>query len=55
MSNKGVTVLDSLKLAEELLEVIKKRHKQHQMEKEINSPPKWLLGRETLYKPEEDN
>jgi hypothetical protein len=55
MTKKDVTALESLKLADELLETFKKYQKQHKIEKEINSPPKWLLGRETLYNPKEDN
>jgi len=51
MSRKDLTVLESLKLAEDLLESTKKHQKYQKIEKEVKSPPKWLLGRETLYKP----
>ena len=55
MSRKDLTVLESLKLAEDLLEATKKHQKYQKIEKEVNSPPKWLLGRETLYQPIEDS
>ena len=55
MSRKDLTVLESLKLAEDLLEVTKKHQKYQKIEKEVNRPPKWLLGRETLYQPIEDS
>ena len=51
MSRKDLRVLESLKLAEDLLESTKKHQKYQKIEKEVKSPPKWLLGRETLYKP----
>ena len=55
MSRKDLTKLESLKLAEDLLEVTKKYQKYQKIEKEVNRPPKWLLGRETLYQPIEDS
>ena len=58
MSNKDLKVLESLKLAEDLLEAIKKDQKvskNKKKSKKINNPPKWLLGKEILFKPEEDS
>lgn len=55
MSNKLVKSLESLKLEEVILAENKENKKQIQIKKEINNYPKWLLGRETLYSPKEDN
>ena len=55
MSKKLVKSLKSLTLEEVILAFNKKNQKQHQIKKEINDYPKWLLGRETLYSPKEDN
>ena len=49
MSKKNYSVLESLDLAEKLLEEIKKYKTEHQPKVKSNRPPKWLLGRETLY------
>ena len=50
MSTSKPTVLESLKLAETLLGEVKK---QQQISQKKIDPPKWLLGRETLFKPQE--
>ena len=51
MSKIKPTVLESFKLAEQLLEEIK-QHKTKNQPKERNyQPPKWLLGNETWYSP----
>ena len=51
MSKTKPTVLESLKLAEQLLKEIK-QHKTTNQPKEKNyQPPKWLLGNETWYSP----
>ena len=51
MSKNKPTVLESFKLAEQLLEEIK-QHKTKNKPKERNyQPPKWLLGNETWYSP----
>ena len=51
MSTSKPTVLESLKLAEQLLQEIK-QHKTTNQPKEKNyHPPKWLMGNETLYSP----
>ena len=55
MSKKLVKSLESLKLEEVILAANKKNKEQLQIKKEINNYPKWLLGRETLYSPKEDN
>ena len=53
MSKKDVTVLQSIKLAADLKEEAEQSQKQQQIEKKYN-PPKWLLGRETLFKLDEE-
>ena len=51
MSTSKPTVLESLQLAEQLLQEIK-QHKTTNQQKEKNyHPPKWLMGNETLYFP----
>ncbi|MBT4434813.1 hypothetical protein HOD02_00715 [bacterium] len=51
MSTPKPTVLESLQLAEELLEEIK-QHKTTNQSKEKNyRPPKWLMGNEIWYSP----
>ena len=53
MSKTKPTVLESFKLAEQLLEEIKKHKTENQPKVKSYRPPKWLLGRETLYSPKE--
>ena len=53
MSKIKPTVLESFKLAEQLLEEIKKHKTENQPKVKSYQPPKWLLGRETLYSPKE--
>ena len=53
MSKKNPTVLESFKLAETLLGEIKSQQAKSHPKKEEKKPPKWLLGRETLYRPKE--
>ena len=51
MSTPKSTVLESLQLAEKLLQEIK-QHKTTNQPKEIKyNPPKWLLGNEIWYSP----
>ena len=51
MSTPKPTVLESLQLAEQLLQEIK-QHKTTNQEKEKNyHPPKWLMGNEIWYSP----
>ena len=50
MSTSKPTVLESLQLAETLLGELKK---QQQISQKKIDHPKWLLGRETLFKPKE--
>ena len=51
MSTSKPTVLESLKLAEQLLKEIK-QHKTTNQPKEIKyQPPKWLMGNEIWYSP----
>ena len=51
MSKTHPTVLESFKLAEQLLEEIK-QHKTINQPKEKNyHPPKWLIGNEIWYSP----
>ena len=51
MSTSKSTVLESLQLAEQLLEKIK-QHKTTNQSKEKNyHPPKWLMGNEIWYSP----
>jgi hypothetical protein len=51
MSKKNPTVLESFKLAEQLLEEIKLHKTQNQPQSKVYHIPKWLLGRETLFSP----
>ena len=51
MSKKNPTVLESFKLAEQLLEEIKLHETQNQPQAKVYQIPKWLLGRERLYVP----
>ena len=53
MSKKNYSVLESLDLAEKLLAEIKKHKTENQPKVKSYRPPKWLLGRETLYSPKE--
>ena len=51
MSTSKPTVLESLHLAEKLLQEIK-QHKTTNQPKEIKyNPPKWLMGNEIWYSP----
>ena len=51
MSTSKPTVLESLQLAEKLLQEIK-QHKKTNQSKEIKyHPPKWLMGNEIWYSP----
>ena len=51
MSTPKPTVLESLKLAEQLLQEIK-QHKTPNHPKKIKyNPPKWLMGNEIWYSP----
>ena len=51
MSTPKPTVLESLQLAEQLLQEFK-QHKTTNQPKEIKShPPKWLMGNEIWYSP----
>ena len=51
MSTSKPTVLESLQLAEQLLQEIK-QHKAINQSKEKNyHPPKWLMGNEIWYSP----
>ena len=51
MSTSKPTVLESLQLAEQLLQEIK-QHKTNNQQKEKNyHPPKWLMGNEIWYSP----
>ena len=51
MSTPKPTVLESLQLAEQLLQEIK-QHKTTNQHKEIKyNPPKWLMGNEIWYSP----
>ena len=52
MSKKNYSVLESLDLAQKLLTEIKKHKTENQHKVKSYRPPKWLLGRETLYFPE---
>ena len=53
MSKKNYSVLESLDLAQKLLAEIKKHKTENQPKVKSYQPPKWLLGRETLYSPKE--
>ena len=49
MSKTKPTVLESFKLAEQLLEKIKQHKTKNQSKEKNYQPPKWLLGNETWY------
>ena len=52
MSKTKPTVLESFKLAEQLLNEIKQhKTKNQQLQAKVYQIPKWLLGRERLYAP----
>ena len=53
MSKKNYSVLESLDLAQKLLAEIKIHKTEYQPKVKSYRPPKWLLGRETLYSPKE--
>ena len=51
MSKTKPTVLESFKLAEQLLEEIKQHKTKNQSLERNYQPPKWLLRNETWYSP----
>ena len=51
MSKTHPTVLESFKLAEQLLEEIQQHKIKNQSLERNYQPPKWLLGNETWYSP----
>ena len=51
MSKTKPTVLESFKLAEQLLKEIKQHKTKNQLQAKVYQIPKWLLGRETLFSP----
>ena len=51
MSTSKPTVLESLQLAEQLLQEIKQQKKTNQSEEIKYHPPKWLMGNEIWYSP----
>tara|TARA_B100001093_G_C26743921_1_gene977956 strand:- start:1220 stop:1399 length:180 start_codon:yes stop_codon:yes gene_type:complete len=51
MSTSKPTVLESLQLAEQLLEQIKQHKKDNQPKEKKSHPPKWLIGNEIWYSP----
>ena len=51
MSKTKLTVLESFKLAEQLLEEIKQHKSKNQSLERNYQPPKWLLGNEIWYSP----
>jgi len=51
MSKTKPTVLESFKLAEQLLKEIKQHKTKNQPQAKVYQIPKWLLGRERLYTP----
>ena len=51
MSTSKSTVLESLQLAEQLLEKIKQHKTPNQPIKKTYHPPKWLMGNEIWYSP----
>jgi len=53
MYRKKYSVLESLDLAQKLIAEIKKHKTENQPKVKNYRPPKWLLGRETLYSPKE--
>ena len=51
MSTPKPTVLESLQLAEQLLQEIKQNKKNNKPKEKKYHPPKWLIGNEILYYP----
>ena len=51
MSTSKLTVLESLRLAEQLLQEIKQHKTSNQPIKKTYHPPKWLMGNEIWYSP----
>ena len=51
MSTSKPTVLESLELAEKLLQEIKQHQTTNQPIKKTYHPPKWLVGNEIWYSP----
>ena len=51
MSTPKPTVLESLQLAEQLLQEIKQHKKTNQSKEKNYHPPKWLMGNEIWYSP----
>ena len=51
MSTPKPTVLESLQLAEQLLQEIKQHKKTNQLKEKTYHPPKWLMGNEIWYSP----
>ena len=51
MSTPKPTVLESLKLAEQLLQEIKQHKQTNQLKGKNYHPPKWLIGNEIWYYP----
>ena len=51
MSKTKPTVLESFRLAEQLLEEIKQHKTKNQSKAKVYKIPKWQLGREKLYAP----
>ena len=51
MSTPKPTVLESLQLAEQLLQEIKQHKKTNQPKEKNYHPPKWLMGNEIWYSP----
>ena len=51
MSTPKPTVLESLQLAEQLLQEIKQNKKNNKPKEKNYHPPKWLMGNEIWYSP----
>ena len=51
MSKTKPTVLESLKLAEQLLKEIKQHKTTNKLKEKNYHPPKWLMGNEIWYSP----
>ena len=51
MSIPKPTVLESLQLAEQLLQEIKQHKTTNQSKEKTYQPPKWLIGNEIWYSP----
>ena len=49
MATSKPTVLESLQLAEQLLQEIKQHKKTNQSKEKTYHPPKWLMGNEIWY------